>query len=238
MYYYLYKITSLIPDKPYYYIGIHKTRVLEDGYFGSGVALRDCIKKYGKENFRKDILGFYENYNQLCKAEEDAIQNSYVTDPWCLNLKQGGIGGELSSEVKKKISESHKRFRREHPEHVESFAGKKHSEEYKLRMAQLGRERMKGKAKGSNNSNYGHYWPLERKEKLSQKVKHKYIDLGYKNPMEGKHHTQEAKQKMSECAKLKPKILCSYCGKVFDPLNYKKWHGENCKMKNNGRRID
>lgn len=45
----IYKITNLINRK--IYIGKHKCKYLDDGYFGSGYALETAIKKYGKENF-------------------------------------------------------------------------------------------------------------------------------------------------------------------------------------------
>lgn len=49
----------------------------------------------------------------------------------------------------------------------------------------------------------------------------------------GKTHTEESKQRMSVSAKNKPKLLCVHCNKQFDPMNYKKWHGDSCKFNNN-----
>ena len=46
-YYYLYKITNLINNK--FYIGVHETDNINDGYMGSGRAIRAAIEKYGKE---------------------------------------------------------------------------------------------------------------------------------------------------------------------------------------------
>ena len=62
-YHYIYKITNLINGK--IYIGQHTTSNLDDGYMGSGKILIRAIKKYGVENFRKEIQGFYEDIDEL-----------------------------------------------------------------------------------------------------------------------------------------------------------------------------
>lgn len=62
-YYGLYKITNLVNGKMY--IGKHVTSNLDDGYIGSGKILKQAIKKYGVENFRKEWLGFYEDLEEL-----------------------------------------------------------------------------------------------------------------------------------------------------------------------------
>lgn len=50
----------------------------------------------------------------------------------------------------------------------------------------------------------------------------------------GYKHSEETKSKMSSWQKgiSKPKITCEHCNKTISDLNYKRWHGNKCKMIN------
>ena len=88
---YLYKTTCLVTGR--YYIGMHSTTTLEDGYMGSGKRLRYSIRKYGVENHVKEILEFFDSRELLVEAEKEAITPEMITDKNCMNLKKGGEGG-------------------------------------------------------------------------------------------------------------------------------------------------
>ena len=62
-FYGLYRITNLTNGKMY--IGQHVTDNIDDGYMGSGKIVKQAVKKYGPENFRKEWLGFYEDKDEL-----------------------------------------------------------------------------------------------------------------------------------------------------------------------------
>lgn len=91
MYFILYKITNLINGK--IYIGKHITDNIEDGYMGSGLALKRSIKKYGKENFSKEILTFCENSDKLAELEKLVVDEEFIARIDTYNIKLGGDGG-------------------------------------------------------------------------------------------------------------------------------------------------
>ncbi len=87
-YHYLYKTTNLMNNK--YYYGIHSTNNLEDGYLGSGKRLRYSIRKYGKDNFKKEILSYYNSREELSNAEKTIITKDILQDKYCMNIIYGG----------------------------------------------------------------------------------------------------------------------------------------------------
>lgn len=90
MFYTTYKTTNLVNG--HFYIGRHATDNLDDGYLGSGTRLRDAIRKYGREKFKKEIIGFYENEWEMNDAEAALITPELIADPRCYNLTGGGAG--------------------------------------------------------------------------------------------------------------------------------------------------
>jgi hypothetical protein len=87
---YLYKITNLINGK--YYIGIHRGAI-DDDYMGSGKAIKEAIKKYGRSNFKKDILQEFDSIEKAWDEEQQTVTEQLVNDPNCYNLRLGGRGG-------------------------------------------------------------------------------------------------------------------------------------------------
>lgn len=90
-YHYLYKITNQLNGK--FYIGIHSTNNLNDGYFGSGTYINNAIKKHGKENFVKEILEYKETREELSKREEEIVTLEFIQNPLTYNIRLGGDDG-------------------------------------------------------------------------------------------------------------------------------------------------
>jgi len=101
-FHYIYKITRFDGK---YYIGMHSTDDLEDGYFGSGQLLWKSIKKHGKEMHSKEILEFLPSRKELRDREKSLVNEDLLADPYCMNLMTGGQGGYAE---KNKTNDFHK----------------------------------------------------------------------------------------------------------------------------------
>jgi hypothetical protein len=90
-FHFIYKTTNTLTGK--FYVGMHSTNTLSDGYFGSGVYLRRSLRKYGKENHTMEILEIFPNRELLVAREAVVVSEELLQNPFCMNLKLGGIGG-------------------------------------------------------------------------------------------------------------------------------------------------
>lgn len=170
--YYIYKITNKINGKTY--IGQHKYKKLDDSYMGSGKLLWQAYRKYGFENFKKDILVF----NISRREHADFLEKTFISAERekvgvenCYNITNGGEGfhGQHTEEAKRRMSEAQK--------------GKHLSEETKKKISE---------------GNKGKHISEEQKKKISEALKGK---PGTSSGMKGKHHTEEARRKNSEAHK-------------------------------------
>lgn len=93
MYYYVYQITNLINNK--IYVGRHKSpkHPAINGYYGSGKLIIVAIKKYGKENFTKEVLQFCSSLEESCIKEAEIVTEDFVKRKDTYNLKEGGLVG-------------------------------------------------------------------------------------------------------------------------------------------------
>lgn len=95
-YHILYKTTCTVTGN--FYMGVHSTTDLEDGYLGSGYRLSRSIKKYGRENHIREILEFFETRENLIKREREVVNEDLLENEKCMNLAKGGEGGFLNRE--------------------------------------------------------------------------------------------------------------------------------------------
>ena len=127
-YHYIYKTTCSVTNK--FYVGMHSTDNLEDGYLGSGKRIRYSINKYGKENHIKDILEFLIDRSSLKDREKELVNEEMIQGVFCMNLKEGGEGGLINEKHAKKFHSAggKKVFQLLNERHCEKL---KHDKEYR-----------------------------------------------------------------------------------------------------------
>lgn len=185
-YHYIYKTTNLINGK--YYIGMHSTSNLDDGYIGSGDRIRRSIKKYGKENFKCEIIETLPNRKLLKEREKQIVNQELLLDKKCMNLVFGGGGGFISETGYKKgakrmleivwADENYRKrkseWKSEHSKELwkkgilkyrDNWSGKKHKDESKQKIGY----KNSIKQKGENNSQFGTCWITNGKENMKIK---------------------------------------------------------------------
>jgi hypothetical protein len=87
-YNYFYKITNNLNN--HFYYGIHSTDNLDDGYMGSGTRLNYAYKKYGIENFTKEILKFFDTRKECAEYEAEMVTEELIHSRECYNIVGGG----------------------------------------------------------------------------------------------------------------------------------------------------
>lgn len=91
LYFTVYQTTNLINGK--IYIGMHKTRNLDDDYLGSGKVLNQAIKKYGRKNFKREILFLFHTEEEMRQKEAEIVTLAFIARKDTYNLTCGGKGG-------------------------------------------------------------------------------------------------------------------------------------------------
>lgn len=210
LYHFIYKTVNQVNNK--YYIGMHSTDKLDDGYIGSGKYLWNSIRKYGKENFKMEILEFLLDKISLKKREIEIVNEDLLSDVLCMNIRLGGggiqKGTRLSEETRLKMSKPRSEEHRKHiSDACKGKAGKyKKTDEHRKKIAESLRgtvqsEETKQKRADSLKRAYsekgGH--SEETRRKMSQNRKGK--GLGNLGGMSGKHHSDESIIKNSEAHK-------------------------------------
>lgn len=93
MYHLVYLTTNIINNK--IYVGIHSTYNLDDGYLGSGKLISKAIKKYGKENFKRQILYYCLTREDTREIEKKIVNENFIKLHYVYNKALGGEGGDL-----------------------------------------------------------------------------------------------------------------------------------------------
>ncbi len=188
MFYTVYQITNNVNGKRY--VGAHQTNDLDDGYMGSGIAIRAAISKYGEESFTKTYVAIFDDLDSMFEMEASIVNEAWVSDENTYNLKEGGTGGDNSANItydethSAKISQAQKSKwesrsamkRRKMTDRLTSnrgsFEGKHHTEETKR---QIGKKNSAHQM-GVKNSQYGTCWIYSEALQQNKKIPKSEID--------------------------------------------------------------
>lgn len=220
MYGYIYKITNLLNNK--FYIGKHKYNKpeLDESYFSSGKLINQSLNKYGKENFKVELIDIANTLEELNDKEVFYIKELDCMVPNGYNLTKGGDG---ISEPSKEIIEKNRAWHLGRNQSSESnlkrsntLKGKTHNKEWvdKISQSLKGRMPAENTIQASLDKLRGSRWYNDGKiEKMLQPddlINYPDMKLGrLKNPFPdstGKKHSEERKKNSS----LSHKGLCWY----------------------------
>lgn len=229
----IYKITNLINKK--IYIGQESKDNLN--YFGSGKIIILAIKKYGKENFKKEIIQKnFDSKEQMNFAEKFWIKYYNSIVPYGYNIAFGGQGGNLGIEVNRKISESQiKRYKNPNAREItrKALLGKPKTDQHRANLSKV----KKGKCLTEKQLLSHTTWGLgdsniakrnEIRKKISEKLK-------INNGMKGKStYICWLKKYGKEIADEKMKI---YRKKLSDNSNQKTSKKVKCIFSNDVEKI-
>jgi hypothetical protein len=218
MLYLVYKTTNTLTNKSY--IGVHQTHDINDEYLGSGKSLLLAIKKYGKKNFKKEILFVYDNIDDMIEKEIEL-----VTEEWCdrddtYNIMPGGKWGS---------------FKR----NGLSFKGHSHSEDTKLKIksSNIGRKHsIESKQKMSEN-NFAKRQPDRQREHaklIAKKTKTKTQEHRKKISESLKQRNSLSQDEHPNFGKKRKRVNCPYCNKQGANNTMKRFHFDNCKLRIEG----
>ena len=233
----IYKITCLLNSKVYIGLSIKEP---DEKYFGSGQLIKKAIKKYGKTNFKKEIIEYCDTLEKLCEREIYWITYYKNTlKEGCYNIASGGHSGswkawmsedklkivldniKKSAELKKgKYSSWNKGLKYKNEKISKALTGKKQPAEVieKRRKKLIGKKRT-----------------VEQIKKQSEAIRHRYKE-GFSEDHKRKLSDSHKGISMSESAKEKLRkkqeiIVCPYCSKSGGKPIMKRYHFENCKQK-------
>jgi len=192
-YHFIYKTICILNGK--YYIGMHSSNNIDDGYLGSGKRLRYSIRKYGEENHKREILKFFNSRKELIAKEKEIVNLNEIAKEECMNIMVGGEGGFISEEQQRRRSsaagkkhihlfktdpEYRKKFNKNMSKSIKraidqgriktwkenySWLGKHHTEETKRKIGEANSRKQKGEL----NSQFGTCWITNGKK--NKKIK-------------------------------------------------------------------
>lgn len=194
----IYKTTNLVNGK--FYIGQDSHN--NPKYLGSGISLDRAIKKYGRENFKKEILEFCDS--KLALNEREIFWISKLCPEY--NIAKGGSGGDTLSN---------------HPDYDNIIL--------KMKARPTAEWTEERKLAQSGDKNPAKRPEVRKKISIAKKGKPRIDQLGDLNSAKRPDVRQKISDSLK--GKEKPELKCPKCGKIGrGHSNMYRWHFDNCKV--------
>jgi hypothetical protein len=184
---FVYLTTNLLNKKQY--VGEHSTNDMNcnatKNYIGGGIMLKNAIKKYGKENFKRVVLENFKSKKEAFDNQEKYIVLYNTLNPNGYNISPKGgenVKNGVSEDTKKKISNS--LSGENHP----NFGKPSYNKNKKMPVDSL--KNLSESRKGKIPWNKGKKYSEERKKEMS------ILMSGENHPNFGKHRSEETKNKI------------------------------------------
>lgn len=201
MFFTVYKTTNLVNGK--IYVGLHVTEDLNDDYLGSGKQILAAIKKYGRDNFKREYIKICETPEEMYNLEAEIVNEDFVKSSNTYNMKTGGTGSwyHINSNYEEKRKSSSKggktcanretnpfknpEWQKQYdwtrnPDYLKKIGIKANSPEAIAKKKETWK--ITGRGKGSKNSQFGTCWIYHQEygnKKISKEELDKYLSLGY-----------------------------------------------------------
>ena len=201
MFYTVYKVTNLVNDK--IYVGLHVTKDLDDDYLGSGKQIQAAVKKYGRENFKKEYIKICETPEEMYNLEAEIVNEAFVKRTDTYNMKTGGTGSwsHVNSNLAKYREARSKaaKLKADRPDNIFKNPEWQKTVDWTRdpdRLRELGKKAISSEAmakkkitwkaighqQGNKNSQFGTCWITHSKlgnKKINKNDLEKFLSLGY-----------------------------------------------------------
>lgn len=185
---FIYITTNNINNKKY--IGKRKIKNNQGDtkYLGSGELLLKAIKRYGRDNFTREIIDYAYTEEELNEKERCHIAKHNATkSPMFYNIHQGGDGGNtMEGWDEQKRKQFKTKMSKTTSGTNNGMYGKRHQDESRKKMSET----------KQLNVALGKYSATIQSQEFRNRISQ--VTKGENNGMYGKRHSDESKLKMSQ----------------------------------------
>jgi hypothetical protein len=191
VFYTVYRTTNTVTGR--FYVGVHKTADPHDAYLGSGLALKQAIKKYGRDAFVKEVLFSFETAAEAYMKEKELVTRALIESGEVYNIATGGVPS---------IDWGNRRK-------ATALRGEAHP--------QWGKPRPEEQCRQTSETLKKTYATKPRDPSTWEKSAAKR--RGIPSPVKGRSQSTESNLKRSIAHQALPKQIC-HCGRAISPSNF------------------